>query len=106
MLLMLDIFSKKVKAVKNYYLSKKTKPYMSNMKGKLKNLGEWKIHLTIKVNFMSLKDDDKRLIHSKNHSKSDNIEIMIGNNTGETIELFSSLLCRDEIDLDKSMKGN
>ena len=33
---------------------------------KFKKLGEWKIHLTMEVNFMSSKDnDDKRIMHSK-----------------------------------------
>ena len=55
---------------------------------KFKKLGEWKIHLTMEVNFMSSKDnDDKRIMHSKN----DNID--------ETInDLFESLLSRYKID--------
>ena len=41
------------------------------------------------------------------HSKSDNIETMNGNNKNEVInELFSSLLPRYQIGLEKSMKGS
>ena len=49
----------------------------------------------MEVIFMSSKDnDDKRVMHSKN----DNIGIMIGNETDETInELFESRLSRDKI---------
>ena len=41
------------------------------------------------------------------HSKSNNIEIMIGNETDETIEeLFESLLQKYQKGLEKSMKGS
>ena len=55
---------------------------------KFKKLGEWKIHLTMEVNFISSKDnDDKRIMHSRN----DNID--------ETInDLFESLLSSYKID--------
>ena len=57
----------------------------------------------MKINFMSSKDSDEKRMHSQN----DNVETMTGNNTNEIInELFSSLLRRYQIDLEKSMKGN
>ena len=70
----------------------------------IKKSGEWEIHLTIKVNCMSSKDnDDKRLMHPQ----SDNIEIMIGSKTDEIInELFESLISRYQIFLEMSMKGS
>ena len=41
------------------------------------------------------------------HSKSDNIEILIGNETDEIIEdLFDSLLQRYQKGLEESMKGS
>ena len=41
------------------------------------------------------------------HSKSDNIEIMIGNETNETIEeLFDSLLQKYQTGLEESLKGS
>lgn len=60
--------------------------------------------MTMEVIFMSSKDnDDKRVMHSKN----DNIGIMIGNETDETInELFESRLSRDKIFWEESMKDN
>lgn len=33
---------------------------MSNMKDKIKSSGEWEIHLTIKVSFMSSKHNDDK----------------------------------------------
>ena len=62
------------------------------------------MHLTMNVNFLSSKDNyDKPSMDSK----SDYIEIMIGNNTNEIInELFSSILSRYQIDLETSMKGS
>ena len=52
----------------------------------LKISSEWKIHLTLKINFMSSKDNNK--IHLM-HSKSDNVEIVTGFDSDEIIEEFS-----------------
>ena len=51
---------------------------------------EWKIQLTMTINFISSKDsDDARTMHTK----SNNVEIMVGSETDEIIEeLFESLL--------------
>ena len=77
---------------------------MSNMKDKIKSSGEWEIHLTIKVSFMSSKHNgDKRLMHPQ----SDNILIMINNETDEIISVFfESFISRYKIFLEKSMKGS
>ena len=50
---------------------------------------EWKIQLTVSINFMSSKDfEETRTMHTKSH----NVEIMIGNKTDDIIkELFKSL---------------
>ena len=48
-----------------------------------KTQGEWKIQLTMAINFISSKDSDG--IHTMN-AKSNNIEIMIGNKMDEIIE--------------------
>ena len=65
-------------------------------------LGEWKIQLTMTINFISSKDSDE--IRSM-HTKSDNIEIMIGSEANEiTKELFKSLLQRYQKRLEESMK--
>ena len=51
---------------------------------------EWKIQLTMQINFISSKDSEET---STMHTKSHNIEIMMGNETDEIIEkLFESLL--------------
>ena len=59
-----------------------------------KTQGEWKIQLTMTINFMSSKDSDETRTM---HTKSNNIEIMTGNETDKIIrELFVSLLQRYE----------
>ena len=66
--------------------------------------GEWKIQLIIKINFIS----SKNFTETRHmHSKSDNIEIMIGADTNEIIKsLFSSLLQRYQKGLEESMRGS
>ena len=68
-------------------------------------LGEWKIQLTMTINFVSSKDDSDEI--RTMHTKSDNIEIMMGSETNEiTEELFKSLLQRYQEGLEESMKGS
>ena len=68
-------------------------------------LGEWKIQLSMKVNFVSSKDDSDE-IH-KMHTKSHNVEIMMGSETDEIIEeLFESLLQNYQKGLEELMKGS
>ena len=69
-----------------------------------KTEGEWKIPLTMTINIISSKDfDELRTMHTK----SDNIEIMIGNETSEIIEeLFNSLLQRYQKGLEEKMRGS
>ena len=44
---------------------------------------EWKIQLTMQINFISHKDSEEtRIMYIKNH----NIEIMVGNKTDEIIK--------------------
>ena len=67
--------------------------------------GEWKIQLTMAINFVSSKDDSDEI--RTMHTKSDNIEIMMGSETNEiTEELFKSLLQRYQEGLEESMKGS
>ena len=68
------------------------KPYLSDIINGHKTQDEWKIHLTMAINFFSSKDSEEiRTMHSKN----DNIEIFIGNETNESIEeLLESILQR------------
>ena len=54
-----------------------------------KNQGEWKIQLTMAINFISSKYSNET---PTIHRKSDNIEMMIDNETDEIIEkLFNCL---------------
>ena len=56
------------------------------------------------INFFSSKDSEE--IRTM-HSKSDNIEILIGNETGEIIEdLFDYFLQRYQKGLEESMRGS
>ena len=55
------------------------------------------------INFVSSKDSDEICIM---RTKSNNIEIMMGNETDEIIELFESLLQKYQEGLEESMKGS
>ena len=78
--------------------------YLSNMINDQKSEGEWKIHLTMTINFMSCKDSEK----TRNMGiKSHNAEIMMDNETEEYIkELFKCLLQNYQKYLEESMKGS
>ena len=78
------------------------RPYLSDIindyetQGKLEENGEreteseWKIQLTMAINFISSKDSNETRTM---HAKSNNVEIMMGNKTSEIIEeLFKSFL--------------
>ena len=63
----------------------------------------WKIQLTIAINFISSIDSDQQRVM---HSKMDDIEIMINDETDEVIkELFDSLKNRRQNNLE-SIKGS
>ena len=67
--------------------------YLAGMINDYKNKGEWKIQLTADINFTSLKPDSDET--SIMHTKSDNTEISIGDDTNEVFkELFKSFLKR------------
>ena len=67
-------------------------------------LGEWKIPLSMTINFVSSKDDSDEI--RTMHTKSDNIYILMGYETDEIIEeLFKSLLQRYQ-GLEESIKGS
>ena len=69
-----------------------------------KTPSEWKIQLTVQVNFISSKGSDETRIML---TKSNNVEIMIGSEKNEIIkELFKSLLQRYQEGLEESMKGS
>ena len=68
------------------------------------NQGEWKIQLSMKINFISSKDSNEICTM---HTKSANIRIMMGSKTDEIIkELFEPLLQRYQKGLEEKMRGN
>ena len=80
------------------------KLYLSDMINDHKTQSEWKIQLTMQINFISSKDSEETCTM---HTKSHNIEIMMGNETDEIIEkLFESLLQNYQKDLEESMRGS
>ena len=80
------------------------KPYLSDIINDHKTKGEWKIHLTKAIRFFSSKDSKKTRIM---HSKSDNIQVMMGNETDEVIvDLFDSFLQRYQKKFEESMRGS
>ena len=66
----------------------KIKPYLKDMIDDYKSKGEWKIQITMRIIFISFIDKNETQVM---HTKSDNIEIMIGTDTSDTInELIDS----------------
>ena len=65
---------------------------------------EWKIQLTMAINFISSKDSNETRAM---HTKSNNVEIMIGSETDEIIEnLFETFLQKYQEGLEESMRGS
>ena len=80
------------------------RPYLSDMINDHKTRREWKIQLTMQINFNSSKDSEET--HTT-YTNSHNEEIMIGNKTDEIIEkLFESLLQNYQKNLEESMRGS
>ena len=70
----------------------------------IKQEGEWKIQLTMEINFISFKDSNETRTM---HTTSNNIEIKIVNETDEIVKnLFESLLQKYQEGLEKSIKGS
>ena len=59
------------------------KLYLSDIMNDHKTQVEWKIHLTMAINLFSSKDSEE--IRTR-YSKSDNIEVMMGNETDQIME--------------------
>ena len=79
--------------------------YLRELLEQYKQKGEWKVQLTIEVNFISLKpaSDETRIMYTR----SDNIEIMFGDDNDDIIEqLFESLLKKYEENLQNKMRGS
>ena len=79
--------------------------YLKELIEQYKQKGEWKVQLTIEVNFISLKpgSDETRIMYTR----SNNIEIMFGDDNGDIIEqLFESLLQKYKENLRNKMRGS
>ena len=82
-----------------------TEKYLRELIEQYKLKGEWKVQLTIEVNFISQKpgSDETRIMYTK----SDNTEIMFGDDNDDIIEqLFESLLKKYEENLQNKMRGS
>ena len=92
----------------NYKTQGTWRIYSCNEKIEHKTQSEWKIQLTMAINFISSKldSDETRIMHPK----SDNIEIIMGSETEEVIEeLFKSLrqkYQKNKKKIEKSMKAS
>ena len=88
--------------INNHKTQEKRRIHSSNTMTKYKTQGEWKIHLTMAINFISSKEDyETRTMRTQ----SDNIEITMGSETDEiTKELFKYILQRYQEGLEESMK--
>ena len=79
--------------------------YLRELIEEYKLKGEWKIQLTIEINFISLKPGSSET--RTMYTRSDNIEIMFGDDNDDIIEqLFRSLLQNYEENLQKKMRGS
>ena len=79
--------------------------YLRELIKEYKLKGEWKVELTAEINFISFKpgSDETRIMHTR----SDNIEIMIGDDNDDVIEeLFKSFLKRYEENLQNKIRGS
>ena len=81
------------------------KPYLEDLINDKKNKGEWKLQLTTKISFVSLKpdSDETRLMHTRSNAA----EFMSGSETEEIIEsLYRSPLQNYNDNLQEKMKGS
>ena len=79
--------------------------YLRELIEEYKQKGEWKVQLTIEVDFIPLKhgSDETRIMYTR----SDNIEIMFGDDNDDIIEqLFESFLQKYEENLQNKMRGS
>ena len=66
--------------------------YLSDIMNDHKTQGEWKIELTMDINFISSKDSNET---PTLHTKSDNIEITIGNEKMKSLKNILNLFCKN-----------
>ena len=77
---------------------------MNNIINDHKTEGGWKIQKTMEIQFFTSEDSNETRTM---HTRSDDIEIMMGNEKDEIIEeLFESLLKKYQKGLEESIKGS
>ena len=82
----------------------KIRPYLRDMIDTYKEEGEWKIQLVIGIIFISFIDKNETQVI---HTKSDNIEIVSGTDTSDTInEIIDSFMKRYQEGVETKMKGS
>ena len=82
------------------------RPYLSDMINDHKTRREWKIQLTMQINFISSKDSEETCTM---HTKSHNIEIMMGNETWnywKTFWISFTKWSKRLVRLEESMRGS
>ena len=90
--------------INNYKTHGLARYHSGNQSWLEKTSSEWKIQLTIAINFISSKDSDEA---QTMHTKCNNAEIIIGSETNEIInELFESILQKYQEGLEVSMRGS
>ena len=68
------------------------RPYLSDIINDHKTQGEWKIQVTMAIIFISSKGSNETRTM---HTKSNNIEILIGMKQMKLLENFLNLFCKD-----------
>ena len=87
-----------------YEYFEKIMPYLKDMINNYKSKGEWKIQITMRIIFVSFRDNNET---QAMHTKSDNIEIMNGVDTSDIInELIDSFMKSYQEGLETKMKGS
>ena len=93
----------KILTIEEYFTM--IEPYLVGMINDYKNKSEWKIQLSVGINFISFKldSDETRIMYIK----SINAEIMTGSGTNKVInDPFKSLLQRYQENLEEKMRGS
>ena len=77
--------------------------YLRELINYYKNKGEWKVQLIVEIISLKTGSDEARITHTR----SDNIEIMIGDDNDDIIEeLFKSFIQKYEENLQNKMRGS
>ena len=90
--------------INNHKIYGKLKVHSGNKIIDYRTSGEWKIKLTMLINFMSSKDSEEtRNMRTKSH----NVEILMGSETDDIVKnIFESLLQKYRKRLEEKMRGS